>query len=683
MKKFICWLLLLIVVVSPFTINWLTNLGTNPFDYARITDVDYQAKVVDEPGSNGKVIITERLTFDIHALDKDNPFWELWRELPERLVDGVKVTYKVNSVKQILDDGTEKVWEESDMLYWDDEDFVEGPGKWYHSKGPYDEDLRRYECLLFYVDGIYRDKITFEIEYEMYNAVLRYADCTNLYLSMWSGSSIRYLDSFDAEVLIPNDKMPEDYSVVSYGTNKEPFEIKESANKNDGYYTFYFNLDKSDLNFTVYNEYIEFDMLVTGKDKFKFSEYASKNSYSDEGVVQDIKHTQKDYFDEVEAVKVSRIKVIGLCSLVFLAIVAVTIYEFKRMKSDKHFSPKKTKSLYRQIPSNLDPKFAAAFIRIKDKKKANDASVYAAVLLSLARKGYVELTESGKDMTIKINKKASTLTVPESISKKESLMELEPLTHSEKYYLELIQRHTLSDTIQMSYLQRRITADYDYTDDFVKNMKDVVSKCGYHLKYFESSYNKHQNELFYLYNACDICSFTALVGHLFFTVLYFGDVSYFCIILSVLLMIMARVMEWWSHRCVLLTPLGEAEYIKWRGLYNFLKSDTLLDERTVVELPLWEQYLVYATAFGISDKVIKAIKVRCPEMAAQQNINTRSIVYNRSFRSGHFRTHTRSFSSHVSRGSQRAIKYSSGGGGFSGGYRGGGGRGGGGGGGGH
>lgn len=41
-----------------------------------------------------------------------------------------------------------------------------GPGKWYHSEGPYSEYSRQYECLLFYVDGIYRENITFEIEYE-------------------------------------------------------------------------------------------------------------------------------------------------------------------------------------------------------------------------------------------------------------------------------------------------------------------------------------------------------------------------------------------------------------------------------------------------------------------------------------------------------------------------------------
>ena len=94
-----------------------------------------------------------------------------------------------------------------------------------------------------------------------------------------------------------------------------------------------------------------------------------------------------------------------------------------------------------------------------------------------------------------------------------------------------------------------------------------------------------------------------------------------------------------------------------------------MKERTVIELPIWGQYLVYATAFGISEKVIRALKVRCPDIEMSPML--RNPYYtSTSFRhSGYsFRTVTRS-ASHTAR---------SGSVGFHGGY-GGGGRGGGGG----
>ena len=139
----------------------------------------------------------------------------------------------------------------------------------------------------------------------------------------------------------------------------------------------------------------------------------------------------------------------------------------------------------------------------------------------------------------------------------------------------------------------------------------------------------------------------------------------------------AFIYKYLSTKYLLLTQYGEDEYVKWKGLYNFLNSETLMNERTVVELPLWEQYLVYATAFGISNKVIKALKIRCPEAASSPILN------NSYYRSNNFYSSSRSFrrSVHTTSRMHRAGVYSSGGG-YSGGY-GGGGRGGGGGGGGH
>jgi uncharacterized membrane protein len=39
-----------------------------------------------------------------------------------------------------------------------------------------------------------------------------------------------------------------------------------------------------------------------------------------------------------------------------------------------------------------------------------------------------------------------------------------------------------------------------------------------------------------------------------------------------------------------------------------LKEFTLLDERELKEVKLWKVYMIYATLFGIADKVIKEMK---------------------------------------------------------------------------
>ena len=105
---------------------------------------------------------------------------------------------------------------------------------------------------------------------------------------------------------------------------------------------------------------------------------------------------------------------------------------------------------------------------------------------------------------------------------------------------------------------------------------------------------------------------------------------------------------------------------------KFMLNFTLMNEKEINDLVLWEKYLIYATAFGISDKVVKAIKIN----AVNLNIDN-SLILNT-----HFYIHSSSFH-RTSRSFGHSIHTSSRGGGFAGHGYGGGGRGGGGGGGGH
>ena len=134
-----------------------------------------------------------------------------------------------------------------------------------------------------------------------------------------------------------------------------------------------------------------------------------------------------------------------------------------------------------------------------------------------------------------------------------------------------------------------------------------------------------------------------------------------------------------SSRYNTLTQKGADEKEAWKGLKNFMEDFSMLDKKEVPELVLWEKYLVYATAFGISDKVLKQLKVVYPQITDEQFMNSYGYSYlylmsNRNF-SNNF---VRSINSSVTN-AYNASNYSSGsggGGGFSGGggFGGGGGR---------
>lgn len=595
-----------------------------------------------------------------------------------------------------MPDGREVVWPESPKLYWDDSDYeswntVYGPGKWFHSPGPYNEYLEQYECVFFYVDNVYREKMTFEIEYEMSNAAFRYNDCSDLYIAMYSGETTKYLESFDAEILIPNKDMPRDgnYKAVTFGTNEGTFPFSESATKNPGYYTFSFNLSEDDLKFKSWNEYIEFDLVSYGEDKHIFTEHAPNNWYSNDNVLDEIWEEQEYYLNAPARYQKIKLTILAVCLSLSLIVVITAIGKPRKFKKRyPSYSDGDSKDIYRDIPDDLDPKFAAALVFAKEKKPEDDAGVYSAILLSLARKRYVDIQEIGTDDALIIVKEDETEEYFEYCKKLEehqlaiqadpslSYFEgpikpvdtREPLSISEQYYLNLIEHHTADGYITMSTLQNRISSDYSYTANFAKNIKKSVVDNGVSLGYFQKATWLEPKIL--LKNAASLRYFLgglSLFAGLIIAATPAGIAYGAPFILGATFILSGMYLKSQAHKYVLLTEFGEQEYQKWHGLYNFLTSDTLISERTVIELPLWEKYLIYATAFGIPEKVIAAIKICCPE-----GMYVNSIVNNTYYRSGRIHTSGRSFHRSVRTG-YHGHSYSSGGFGYGGGDRGGGG----------
>ena len=110
------------------------------------------------------------------------------------------------------------------------------------------------------------------------------------------------------------------------------------------------------------------------------------------------------------------------------------------------------------------------------------------------------------------------------------------------------------------------------------------------------------------------------------------------------------------------------------GLKKFLEEFSKIGTREVLEVHIWDEYLMFAYLFGIADKVAKQLKNLYPEVLIDNNIDYGTLIY-----INHLST---SSVSAATSARERAQSYSSGGGGFSSGGGGGGSFGGGGGGGG-
>jgi uncharacterized membrane protein len=75
----------------------------------------------------------------------------------------------------------------------------------------------------------------------------------------------------------------------------------------------------------------------------------------------------------------------------------------------------------------------------------------------------------------------------------------------------------------------------------------------------------------------------------------------------------------WAALQIVLTPLlrqrsaeGQVRFLQWRGVRNYLHDFSQLADAPVGHLVLWERYLVYATALGVSDELAQGLAVHLP-----------------------------------------------------------------------
>ena len=97
--------------------------------------------------------------------------------------------------------------------------------------------------------------------------------------------------------------------------------------------------------------------------------------------------------------------------------------------------------------------------------------------------------------------------------------------------------------------------------------------------------------------------------------------------ISIMLIVNAILAICINKKISRLTQKGIDEREKWVGLKKYMEDFSLLNEKEIPALELWEEYLVYATVFGIADKVIKQLKIVYPEINEMDNFSTTSYIY--------------------------------------------------------
>ena len=114
------------------------------------------------------------------------------------------------------------------------------------------------------------------------------------------------------------------------------------------------------------------------------------------------------------------------------------------------------------------------------------------------------------------------------------------------------------------------------------------------------------------------------------------------------------------------TQKGVDEIEEWKGLKKYMEDYSLLNEKKVFDIVLWEKFLVFATAFGIADKVIKQLKIVYPDIDQSIDLNHYAyfhVMMHTNFSTGFVSSVSSSMSSTYSSGTGGGGGFSGGGGG--------------------
>lgn len=444
------------------------------------------------------------------------------------------------------------------------------------------------------------DTREYQISYTVKDAVTNYKDCSELYWMFLSNSNGIPVDKVTGLIKLPKSVSDiEKLRVWAHGPlNGEIW--KESRD------TVIFNVDNLDSQTMLEVR------IVTEENVYPFAR-RNDDSYDK---LESILAEEKEWADEANKKRmISKMifygLIIGDIAIVLFFATKIKKYITEFISIEKVEIEDNVGKYFRDIPNEekASPAQAAFLFYSKDNSfgiEKHYSKVFSATLLELCIKKCISFDKVGNDFVINF------------LKNKENIKELD-LTKTEKRIFGFLHRmkRKSEDSIKMSEIKDFAKKNYD---DFNREIGSLVGDA------------KRENIELENYDvdkqlASDKFRSKAVIyGVSIVFTLFFGGVISILYLLPVLIewLICIIILNKTSKKIHVLTEKGEIERLQWKGLRNYMKDFSLLKEREVPELVLWERYLVYATAFGIAEEVIKQLKVVYPEI---NNINNNNFYY--------------------------------------------------------
>lgn len=294
---------------------------------------------------------------------------------------------------------------------------------------------------------------------------------------------------------------------------------------------------------------------------------------------------------------------LGLNILLGVFFFKKTIKYWKKLKGLNKFEPTTKLKYYRDLPdedSTPGEAYKTMNENVTEFTDQNFGKIFSATVLDLTLRGYIEIKQEKKTL----GKDIVTITLKKQVSDGLPINEERIMTF-------IIKATNKKDTITLKELEKYIknnpskiesllTETYSSVDNQLIG-KGIISSIG------QKEYKEYKEKA------------GAYIGSTIFFIMFISFFVEKFIFPLLILIINAILCSRIVKRINILTQKGVDTKEQWKGLKKYMEDFSLLKEREVPELVIWEKYLVYATVMGIADKVIKQLKIVYPDFEEMTN----------------------------------------------------------------
>lgn len=444
----------------------------------------------------------------------------------------------------------------------------------------------------------------YEIKYKLKEVIKKYEDCSEFYWQFVGKENGIPASKVEGTIKLPKEvTSKENLKVWAHGPLNGNIEIVDNK-------TVFFEVEDLEEETMVEARVVVTEDIFSGISIMSYQQTLS-SILEEEGKWAEEANNQRQ---RLQTIMIGVIVVGAIVAIFFIIKIIKYIRILSKMERTK---PETEYDYFREFPDETASAGEAAYLYYFDKKYSfnnNIAKIVSATILNLALKKAIQFEKTEKnDVLIIINslEKLKEELTEDELKIYEMLKKAYTYTEKKKSKNDSIYGITMKDIEK--YAKKNDTAFLGK----IESIEKIVEKS----EIEKGNYDNKKTKEIEKWQAISMFYFVFGTFGIFFFIFVIP------IVLGLLSMICGILCNKIASKLRMLTQKGANEQGKWKALKRYMEEYSLLKEREVPELVLWEKYLVYATSFGIADKVLKQLKVTYPQLADESYMLSGGYTY--------------------------------------------------------